>query len=81
MRFFDNITWPEGCVYNITPEGGIKAEGHARVGHQPANSPVYYEEGWCDEQGIAFFNAFFNGSESTKKSEDPEPCRPVKAVK
>jgi hypothetical protein len=32
-KLFQNITWPEGCVYNLTGKAGSKAAGGADVEH------------------------------------------------
>jgi hypothetical protein len=31
MKAFENITWPEGAIYNITPEKGAKMKGEADI--------------------------------------------------
>jgi hypothetical protein len=31
MKAFENITWPEGAIYNINPEKGAKIKGEADV--------------------------------------------------
>jgi hypothetical protein len=31
MKAFENVTWPEGAIYNITPEKGAKIKGEADV--------------------------------------------------
>lgn len=33
MKFFKNVTWPEGAIYNITPQAGSKTDGGADIEH------------------------------------------------